>query len=293
MRVLPYRSPQLMIVVAVISLLVLGVALYRPAARPDLAPVGAIDASRQIFTRAEGGVPPGAPTPAPALLTDNMQRVNGAYLQIIVADGLFDGEERARLNADLERALEYVSRRFGTGPSAPIETLIGREPSCGLHGIAYTDVRRVQVFTCPSLPRIRAVNIMAHEFVHQLAHDRYGNSHLATDLILLEGTATWGAGAYWLGDAADFRSFVRPWVAGGTALPLATSYVGRSINDMNTLYYQWGSFVEFLIEVYGRERFDALYVSGGNQVPGAANYVGVYGKGLDALEQEWRAWVLN
>jgi hypothetical protein len=62
---------------------------------------------------------------------------------------------------------------------------------------------------------------------------------------------------------------------------------------MNTLYYQWGSFVEFLVEVYGRDRFDALYVSGGNQVPGAADYVGVYGKGLDALEQEWRAWVLQ
>ncbi len=293
MRAHSYASPQLLVGVAVASLLILMVAFYRPGPRPDLAPVNAVDASRQIFTRAEGGVPPGAPTPAPAALSDSMQRVNGAVLQIVVADGLFDPEEQARLNADLERALEYVSRRFGTGPSGPIETLIGREPSCGLHGIAYTDVRRTQVFTCPSLPRMRAVNIMAHEFVHQLAHDRYGNAHLSSDLILLEGTATWGAGAYWLGDAADFRSFVRPWVASGASLPLATSYVGRSIGDMNTLYYQWGSFVEFLIEVYGREQFDALYISGGSQVPGAANYVGVYGKGLDALEQEWKAWVLQ
>lgn len=293
MRAFPQASPQLLVGVAVASLLILVVAFYQPVARPDLAPVTAIDASRQIFTRAEGGVPPGAPTPAPAPLADTMQRIDGEFLQIAVAEGLYSAEEQARLNTDLERALEYVVQRFGTAPSGLIETLIGREPGCGLHGIAYTDVRRVQVFTCPSLPRIRAVNIMAHEFVHQLAHDRYGNAHLATDLILLEGTATWGAGAYWLGDAADFRSFVQPWVAGGATLPLATSYVGRSISDMNTLYYQWGSFVEFLIEVYGRERFDALYVSGGNQVPGGANYVGIYGKGLDALEQEWRAWVLG
>jgi hypothetical protein len=293
MRAPFHPSPHLLLIVGALSVLILGIAFYQPAPRPAIAPVGAIDASRQIFTQAEGGVPPGAPTPAPLILADTMARVNGEFLQIVVAEGLYGTEELARMNADLERALEYVVQRFGTAPSGTIETLIGRDPGCGLHGIAYTDVRRVQVFTCPNLPRIRAVNIMAHEFVHQLAHDRYGNSHLATDLILLEGTATWGAGAYWLGDAPDFRSFVRPWVAAGTTLPLATSYVGRSINDMNTLYYQWGSFVEFLIEVYGRERFDALYVSGGNQVPGAADYPGVYGKGFAALEQEWRAWVLE
>jgi hypothetical protein len=288
-----WLAPKYAVLIAILSLIVLGVAFYRPPERTIFAPPEAVQASQEMFTRAPGGGVPGAPTPAPAVLADTMQRVGGQFLQLAIAEGLYSADEQARMQADLERALDYVSRRFGNGPSGPIEALIGREPSCGLHGIAYTDVRRTQVFTCANLPRVRAVNIMAHEFVHQLAHDRYGSAHLATDLILLEGTATWGAGAYWLGDAPDFRSFVRPWVASGATLPLATSYVGRSISDMNTLYYQWGSFVEFLISEYGRERFDALYVSGGNQVPGAANYVAVYGKGLDVLEQEWRAWVLR
>jgi hypothetical protein len=110
-------------------------------------------------------------------------------------------------------------------------------------------------------------------------------------MILLEGLATWGAGAYWLGDQPSFAAFVRPWLVGGAALPLATSYVGRPAGDMNTLYYEWASFVEFLIKAYGRERFDALYVSGSSD-PGSADYQGVYGKSLGQLEQEWRAWVI-
>jgi hypothetical protein len=61
---------------------------------------------------------------------------------------------------------------------------------------------------------------------------------------------------------------------------------------MNRLYYQWASFVEFLLETYGRERFDALYISGA-QAPGSADYAGVYGKDLPTLEREWLAWLLR
>jgi hypothetical protein len=111
-------------------------------------------------------------------------------------------------------------------------------------------------------------------------------------LILSEGTATWGAGAYWLGDAPNFRAFVRPWLEAGAAIPLGESYVGRPIADMNQLYYQWASFVEFLIETYGRERFDALYITGQGG-PATADYLGVYGKTFFTLEDEWKAWVLR
>ncbi|MFQ3681959.1 MAG: hypothetical protein SNJ51_06825, partial [Roseiflexus sp.] len=56
------------------------------------------------------------------------------------------------------------------------------------------------------------------------------------------------------------------------------------------LYYQWASFVEFLIDQYGRERLDALYVTG-NGAPGSADYRSIYGKDLAALEQEWVEWL--
>jgi hypothetical protein len=232
-------------------------------------------------------------TTAPAVpLSGSYNPHGGQGLLVSSAGGLFDDYEQARLNADLERALAYVVARFGSAPNGLISAYLGLEPTCGLHGIAYTDLRTVQVFTCRDLPTSRAISIAAHEFVHQLCHDRYGAAHLSADLVLMEGVATWGAGAYWLGEAPNFRAFVRPWLMQGQELPLGISYVGRPISDMNKLYYQWASFVEFLIERDGRERFDALYISG-TSAPGSADYLGVYGRDFAALEAEWRAWVLG
>ena len=165
-----------------------------------------------------------------------------------------------------------------------------RDDSCGLHGIAYTEARSVQVFTCDSIARPRAVAIMAHEFVHQLAQDRYGPAHLNADMILLEGLATWGAGDYWLGGQPDFRGYVRAQRASGVFYPLATDYTTVDIGGMNALYYQWASFVDYLITTYGRDKFDKLYVSG-HSAPGSSDYAGVYGKRLDQLEQEWQGWL--
>jgi hypothetical protein len=168
-----------------------------------------------------------------------------------------------------------------------------------------TSERRVEVVTCANIPRRRVVDIMAHEFVHQLAHDYYGPRHLQADMILLEGLATWGAGDYWLNGYPDFRAFVRHHylpeedaeedaeaneATADTLLPLATSYVGRPISDMNQLYYQWGSFVEYLLETYGRDRFDQIYMTG-NRAPGSANYAVIYGRDLATLEQAWLAWL--
>lgn len=267
------------------SLLVLLVFGRTPEPRPRIAPPSAVV---PLMVVPERPIDPGAPTPSPEPLVGQFVRRND--LTIISADGLFGLEDQARLGSDLERALNYVTGRFGSGPSGPVSAYVGWAVGCGLNGIAYTEQRLVQVFTCPDLPRSRAVNIMAHEFVHQLAHDRYGPRHLKADMILLEGVATWGAGEYWLGGKPHFAAMVRPYKQSGALLPLATSYAGRSISDMNQLYYQWASFVEFLIETYGREKFDALYVTG-SSAPGSADYQGVYGKSLAALEREWLAWL--
>lgn len=281
-------------VIALVSTAILLISIYRPAARDQIAPSSAIDFSprMQMLGSFEESSATASAAVAPLQPLSSVMTPRG-QLSVSSASGLFSVEDEARLGADLERALSYVSERFGSGPSDTINAQINWEPSCGLHGIAYTQIRNTQVFTCPDLPRNRAVNIMAHEFVHQLAQDRYGDAHLGADVILLEGVATWGAGEYWLGGSADFRSFVRPWLQNGSSLPLGISYVGRSISDMNTLYYQWGSFVEFLIQTYGREKFDALYVSGSNNAPASADYFGVYGKSFADLELEWRAWVLE
>lgn len=266
------------------SLIVLLAFWHTPAPRPAIAPPYAVT----WLTPPERSLAPGQATPTPVPVGG--QFVQRQSLDIMSADGLFAPEEHARLAIEFERALNYVSARFGSGPMQRISAYVGSEPGCGLHGIAYTDQRTVQVFTCAGLPRDRVVTIVAHEFVHQLAHDRYGPRHLEADLILSEGVATWGAGDYWLSGQPDFAAFVRQYQAAGQLLPLATSYVGRSIGDMNMLYYQWASFVEFLISNYGRELFDAVYITGSRD-PGSADYEGVYGKSIGQLEQEWLAWL--
>jgi hypothetical protein len=202
-------------------------------------------------------------------------------LDLIVDDGLYT-DQRDELARETNEALAYVIERFGSGLSGGTHVVYTREDNCFLHGIAHTDERTVQVFTCNAIAIERAVVIMAHEFVHQLAQDRYGPAHLSADLILAEGVAT--------GGAADFRSYVRGQRASGVFYPLATDYTGKGIGAQNALYYQWASFVEFLITTYGRATFDRVYVAG-QGAPGSADYQGVYGKGLDVLEMEWEEWI--
>lgn len=286
MERLPKIPPTAIGPILLASVVVLLAFWRTPPARPVLAPPWAVSPP----AAPERPVAPGQPTPTPAPLAGTT--VQTGALAITSADGLFSDEEKARLSAEFDRALAYVVERFGTAPAGQISTYVGLEPGCGIHGIAYTDVRTVQVFTCRELPMSRAVNIMAHEFVHQLCHDRYGDRHLSADLILSEGAATWGAGEYWLGGAGSFRQFVRPWLESGSEIPLSESYVGRPIADMNQLYYQWASFVEFLVETYGRDRFDQLYVTG-QSYPASSDYLGVYQKPFDVLEAEWKAWVLQ
>jgi hypothetical protein len=236
--------------------------------------------------------PAQSPTLPPAdALNGVTQPLAGGQFDLSVDDGLY-ADQREQLAAELDSALAYVSARFGNGPSERFRAAIQIDGGCGLHGIAYTDVRTLQTFTCDGISRDRAVAIMAHEFVHQLEQDRYGAAHLHSDTILAEGAATWGAGKYWLGDTPDFRTYVRNQRRSGVFYPLATDYNGLGIGAMNALYYQWASFVEYLIGAYGREKFDAVYVLGASGIA-TADYAAVYGKGLDALEGEWQTWIGN
>ena len=231
---------------------------------------------------------PSKPTAlAPPVITGRVAPAD--LFDLRVDDGLYTNE-RAILIGELQTTFAYVSSRFGSVTQRRFTVTFSDDDSCGLHGLALTDQRIVQVYTCSNIGRDRAIAIMAHEMVHQLEQDRYGLPHLNADLILSEGMATWGAGKYWLGNQPDFRTYVRSQRQRGVAYPLATDYAGLGITAMNALYYEWASFVDYLITTYGREKFDHLYITGHNR-PGSADYIGTYGKGLDVLEHEWSAWI--
>ncbi len=223
------------------------------------------------------------------------------YHAVVVADqlalytreGSYTPEQVQALVAPLGEALAYVSTRTNMQLAASVTIVFDHRAHCGLDGAAYTQKRVIMLYACPDLPPRRAVNILAHEFVHQLAYDHYGAPHLQADLILSEGLATWGAGKYWLGSEPDFRSFVQHNYA-TALLPLDSDYQAiGTIDAMNRLYYQWASLVDFVLETHGRDAFDQLYRSGRGMAPNTADYAGVLGTDLPGLQPEWQAWLNN
>ncbi|MEM8533336.1 MAG: hypothetical protein AAGF95_21030 [Chloroflexota bacterium] len=168
---------------------------------------------------------------------------------------------------------------------------------CAIRGLTLSNDRTMRLFYEPEVDTNRVIAIMAHEFIHQLQHDYYGvPDHLQSDNILLEGMAVWASSAYFV-DAEGrplYHVRARQALVDGTLLPLATDLVAdcRTTTRVN-IYDQWGSFVEYLINTYGREQFDAVYRDSTGRAAGSANYQGVYGKSLEQLEAEWIEWLWN
>lgn len=223
---------------------------------------------------------------------DRQPAATTAHLRIYTGAGSYDKTVAASLAPPLEEALAYAEQRTGLALARPINVVFDRRPqACGLDAAAYTATRTIMLYACSDTPTRRAVNILAHEYVHQLAHDRYGEQHLEADLILSEGFATWGAGRYWLGSYRSFHDFVQA-EYGAHLLPLATDpRAGVPIATLNQLYYQWASFVEWVRATHGQAAFDQLYVTGATRRPGSAGYQAVLQTGLADAEQQWHAWL--
>jgi hypothetical protein len=243
---------------------------------------------------------PTAATPPPyqGEATSNSPASSSLIFANLTPDGKFDTlvqhslypDERGELAAETQQAFDYVSKSFDVQNLSRFKAAFVIDENCTLHGITRADEGVAQVYTCNSISRSQAISIMAHELAHQLQFEQYGKPHLTADQILVEGMATWAAGEYWLGGQPDFRAYVRAQRMSSGLEPLATAVTREDFDAMNRLYYPWASFVDFLIDTYGRPKFNQLYVTG-HITAGSADYVGVYGKDLKALEREWQAWL--
>jgi hypothetical protein len=236
---------------------------------------------------------PSAPPPviAPQPMDGRIAVVEDGPLALYTTDGSYSSDQVRAMAEPLAEALRYVSERTAMQLSAPVSIIFDRRANCGFDGAAYTERRTIILYACPDMPARRSINILAHEFVHQLAYDRYGGAHMQADLVLSEGLATWGAGRYWLGNESDFRGFVRNNYA-ANLLPLGSHYRDYgTIDAMNRLYYQWASLVDFVITTRGRDTFDRLYASGRGMQPNTADYNRILGTDLAGLEGEWKEWL--
>ncbi|GAC1354128.1 MAG: hypothetical protein NVSMB42_11480 [Herpetosiphon sp.] len=212
------------------------------------------------------------------------------HLLLVVMPGTLRTVEVAALAAPLETTLAYIEQRTAMPLHGRVTVLFTRHADgCSLDGAADTQHRRVMLYACPNVLPARAINILAHELVHQLAHDYYGPMHLEADPALREGLATWGAGSYWLGTDGTFRRFVQRNYQ-TALLPLALDAEGQDTAGRNKLYYEWASFVEWQLSTFGRSAFDRAY-TGGRVANGQAPYATVYGSDEPELERQWRQWL--
>lgn len=245
-------------------------------------------------------VTPLPPTPialAPAPMLPGRLVTQTLHFDIYRLKGGLTPKELLTLAPQFEEALTRVAARMESPLTGRVA--ISFEPPqrgpCAIRGITFSHERRIHLYYAPDTPPQTTLAIVAHELAHELQHDRYGwEAHRQSDIILLEGQATWASGEFALG--ADGRPV---WanraiqaLAEDRLLPLNTNLEADCrTGTRNSAYTGWASFVDFLITTYGRERFDAVYQTGRGRDPGSSDYAGIYGKSITELDAEWRTWL--
>lgn len=217
-----------------------------------------------------------------------------------------------------EDGFDYVSARLGATFDGSIDVIFRPPPgtACPPRGMALgyppeelQDAPLIYIFAGRDTDRDQIAGVLAHEVAHIL-HARALEQGLSRSSALNEGFAHWLSADYvyaWY-DTPSYDALVRGYLDAGIYLPLREHYELRSIypdsedsgldddaclRRRDQLYSQWASFVGFLIETYGMERFLALMDS-----PEAAaaddarvihppDYRGVYGLALNQLEVVW------
>lgn len=237
--------------------------------------------------------------PAPARIPGTGPAMAGALvaqterLDFYIGKQTFGAAQVSALAPLIERALRADEARFGTTLQHRVSLGFYRAafaPKRGVRGMAYTDQERVELYYRSYEDPNRAAIIVAHELGHHLEAQRYGEgAQRRADTILLEGLATWIAADRWLPmcSAASWKTRARELRNAGVPLRLLTAE--RSGPD--NAYELWASFVDFIVDRYGWERFDALYRSGRGRAPGSSDYQAILGKSIDDLADEWRAWL--
>lgn len=254
-----------------------------------------------VPTPAPAAAPKRAVWTAPARIPGYGPRLRGtlveqtARIDVYVGRGTFDPVDLASVAWKLESLL--IENEAGLGPTRLDHRIsIGffsknSSPSRGTRGIAYTDSGVIEVYYNANEDMRAAFTIAAHEMAHHLQYQRYGTAvQSRSDLILLEGGATWISGARWLKEygVPSWRGRANQLANQGIPLRL----VGAQSSGADNSYELWASFVSYIYRRYGMATVDALYLSSRGRAQGSADYEGVTGKTLKQLTEDWREWVL-
>lgn len=225
---------------------------------------------------------------------------SGRWIDMYVGSNTLSKEQVVQMGYQAEHALGYMQRRFDEKLNRRVSVGVyhpSLSPDADTRGIAHTRSDLLYIYYTENDDPYDALVILSHELAHQLQGDAYGeDAQSRSDLVLLEGLATWISGEYWLSlsNSTDWQARSYELVHAGYGVPdlnengqqLASvgSYTGSTV-----AYELWAGFVDYLTITYGWDSFNELYVSGCGRAPGSANYEGIYGKSFAELVSEWQA----
>lgn len=208
-----------------------------------------------------------------------------------------------------EVVFDYVSTRLQTSSGQKIAVSF-RPPStepCPARGLAMPGESppRIFIMADEQTSQEQLLGVLAHEVGHILHHAE--NALASGNSALSEGLATWAAEDYynaWQG-MPSFDDRVRSYVRDGVYLPLYENYELRNtyrdetissedcLARRDTLYTEWATFIDYLIEQYGWAKLRELYETPdvdnrrGEIVIKPPDFESVYGHSLNQLEAAW------
>jgi hypothetical protein len=156
-------------------------------------------------------------------------------------------------------------------------------------GAAYGDKVQLISYLDRNYTAIETWSYFTHEGTHALAQDLLEPKENGggPDGVLVEGLAVWASDGHYRQEPIDVWAAVA--AASEEYIPLADLRAGPFYDFQHeTSYMEAASFVKFLVEQYGLDKFKTLY----GQATGEAEHDealvrSLYGRGYDVLEDEW------
>jgi len=210
------------------------------------------------------------------------------------------------LQEQAEAAFEQVSAQLGLTVTEKIVLSFKRPDGseCPVRGLATpSNPPEIVIFADERTSPEQIFAVLSHESAHIIYLRNFPE---ASHGELSEGIATWAARESWgiWQGSASLEASVRDYIRDSTYLPLYENYdLQRAYNGANCLEYrdilytEWASFVGYLIDQYGMEKFQELSTSAPPDETASSitfkppDYEAVYGYSLNQLEAAWLAWL--
>ena len=219
-------------------------------------------------------------------------------------DGYFPVDlDQFQLKSEL--VFRHISRQLNLPYDGQIKvTFLPPMPAngtCVVRGLANFDRQgnpQTTIFADENTSQEYLLGVLAHEVGHNIFMHNFDVEHTE----LNEGIATWASRRYWSiwQESPSLEENVVTYIEDDTYVPLSIGLDNRAYSGATCLvhrdivYTEWASFVGYLIDQYGMDKFielaltetviiDEDYVTESLQ----PDYYVVYGLSLDELEKMW------